>query len=319
MNWLKLNPGNPQHFYQLLGILMFAVRMGAAEPPPPVAKSTVEAVLAATPQQRNDQIAIKPLKIVLLADRKDHGPGAHDYPQWQSRWALLLGGTNASSAKAVNMHGPAMTMPAMLQGASAVKVIQAQAWPEPDDWKTADLIVAFCYLSWNTQRIEQVRQYLQRGGGLVLIHSATWTKPKPSAEVAAVAGVGGFKLWRHGTLKVEMLQPQHPICLGLPLTFELEDESYWPPTPLADTSAIQVLAGGQERTNPGDATTSMQPLFWTYELDKGRVFGCVPGHYSWTFDHPYFRLLVLRGMAWAARENPYRFDALSLRGAVVKP
>ena len=34
----------------------------------------------------------------------------------------------------------------------------------------------------------------------------------------------------------------------------------------------------------------------------------------WTFDDPLFRLLLLRGMAWAAREPATRFDALATDG-----
>jgi type 1 glutamine amidotransferase len=41
-------------------------------------------------------------------------------------------------------------------------------------------------------------------------------------------------------------------------------------------------------------------MFWCYELGKGRVFGCVPGHTTKTFDNPMFRKLLLRGMIWAA-------------------
>ena len=51
-------------------------------------------------------IASRPLKIVLFADTKDHGPGEHDYPRWQTRWALLLGGASASTEKAANLDGP---------------------------------------------------------------------------------------------------------------------------------------------------------------------------------------------------------------------
>jgi type 1 glutamine amidotransferase len=58
-------------------------------------------------------------------------------------------------------------------------------------------------------------------------------------------------------------------------------------------------------------------MFWAHPHGRGRVFGCVPGHYTWTFDDPYFRLLLLRGMAWAAGGSPYRFDPLVLRGARV--
>ena len=28
-------------------------------------------------------------------------------------------------------------------------------------------------------------------------------------------------------------------------------------------------------------------------VGKGRVYSCVPGHYTWTFDDPYFRILLL--------------------------
>jgi type 1 glutamine amidotransferase len=61
------------------------------------------------------------------------------------------------------------------------------------------------------------------------------------------------------------------------------------------------------------------PLVWTFEPDKdaggkGRVFCSVLGHYSWTFDDPLFRLLILRGTAWAAREPVERFEAMAIDG-----
>ncbi len=49
-------------------------------------------------------------------------------------------------------------------------------------------------------------------------------------------------------------------------------------------------------------------MFWSYELGEGRVFGCVPGHSAHTFDDPLFRKLLLRGIAWAAGENPSLLD-----------
>ena len=290
----------------------------SAEPPPARARDDVAAVLAQAEDRRASVADARPLQVVLLADRKDHGPGAHDYPRWQSRWALLLGGTGSSGETAVNLHGPDISDPDVAKGAPGITVRLAQAWPNPDDWRTADLIVAFCYLSWNRQCVDQTRQFLQRGGGLVLIHSATWTKPQPSPDVAAIAGVGGFQRWRHGALEVEILALQHPICRGLAKGFALEDESYWPPTPALVQGYITALAGGKELAQPGDGTPAMQPLFWTHELGKGRVFGCVPGHFNWSFDDPYFRIMLLRGMAWAAGTDTYRFDPLVLRGARVR-
>jgi hypothetical protein len=42
----------------------------------------------------------------------------------------------------------------------------------------------------------------------------------------------------------------------------------------------------------------------------GRVFVSIPGHFAWTFDDPLFRVLLLRGIAWAAREPVDRFNQL---------
>jgi type 1 glutamine amidotransferase len=259
------------------------------------------------------------LNVVLVADRKDHGPGEHDYPRWQSRWALLLGGAAASTEKAANLAGPDLVDDTLAQGAERVRVATAQQWPEPPQWAAADVVVAFCYLTWTEPRLEQLRRYLERGGGLVLIHSATWTKPKPSPDVAGLTGVGGFQRWRHGPLTLKILQAEHPVCRGLPPEIHWDDESYWPPTPALNADRVQVLAGSQEQAEPGGGATAVQPMFWTCERGKGRVFGCVPGHNSWTFDDPYFRLLLLRGLAWAAGEEPERFDGLVLRSASVRP
>lgn len=74
-----------------------------------------------------------------------------------------------------------------------------------------------------------------------------------------------------------------------------------------DRSNIRVLATGVEDDEP-------RPLFWTFEPSKGRVFVSILGHYSWTFDDPLFRILLLRGIAWTGRESVDRFNELALLG-----
>ena len=49
----------------------------------------------------------------------------------------------------------------------------------------------------------------------MLIHSATWTKPKPSEEVAELVGVGGFQLFRHGEVQFERDGPGTPDLCGV--------------------------------------------------------------------------------------------------------
>ncbi len=294
-------------------------------------RSEVTAVLTAAQSGERLDVTARRLRIVLLADSKDHGPGEHDYPRWQARWALLLGGKSASTEVAANLAGPDRPDPALVAGAQNVHVSRAQGWPSADQWESADLVVAFCYLAWNEERLAEVRKFLERGGGLVLIHSATWTRPGPLQEVADLTGVGGFVRYRHGPIELRISQVEHPICRGMPPVIRLDDESYWPPTPPSDAHRWQVLAVSEEAAEDGPAQDVAthdsqkapllprieQPMFWTYERGQGRVFGCVLGHNNATFDHPYFRLLLLRGMAWAAHEDPRRFDPQVMLSASV--
>ena len=305
----------PRWAHLLLNAVVLAAmlpRIADAENAIP-SRAEIERVLAVARNAENATQPLRPLSIVLLADRKDHGPRQHDYPRWQSRWVLLLGGSAASTEPAANMDGPDVADASLAGGATQIRVTTAWQWPDAAAWDSADVIVAFCYLPWNADRIAQVDRYLQRGGGLVVVHAATWTKPKASLEVAAVLGVGGFTRWRHGPVAMEITEVDHPICAGLPKTFVIDDESYWPPTPPLGAD-VQVLATSNEPIASDPSQTSPQPMFWTFQRGKGRVVGCVPGHFNSTFDHPYFRILLLRSIAFAAGQSPQRFDALVLRG-----
>jgi type 1 glutamine amidotransferase len=88
-----------------------------------------------------------------------------------------------------------------------------------------------------------------------------------------------------------------------------EDESYW--NLAGDPKDATVLGTGSEDGTP-------QPLFWTAEPKQGgRVFVSILGHYSWTFDDPLFRILVLRGIAWSADQPVDRFNDVVTFGARV--
>ena len=280
------------------------------QPPAPRSQSAVAAILAKAPKVTGPAAA-SPMTILLLADVKDHGKDAHDYPLWQERWARLLGGSATWGRGPVDLYNGAVSESAGAAGSSGVTVIKAQSWPSQEQFDGADVVVAFCYLKWDAVRTEQLRQYLARGKGFVAIHAATWTKPKPSSSVAAVLGIGGFQHYRHGIVQLQIDQPEHPICLGLPRHIVLHDETYWPATPEPDSPGYTVLATSSEQIKPGAEVTKPQVIFWTAQPSGGRVFGCVLGHYTWSFDDPYFRILLLRGIAWAGGTNPHRFDSLA--------
>ena len=290
----------------------------AAEAPKPRSRSEVEAVLAKAPKPPARR-KLRELNVVLVAFKKDHGPNEHDYPLWQKRWAVLLGGKKAGQEKQVNLYGPApkAKQKRTLAGAVKVQVSTAYGWPSKEQFKKADLIAAFCYVQWDEQKLEDLEELLSRGGGFVILHPAVII-PKGkdiSGQVAKLIGLAweyDYTRWRHGPIELKIAAPDHPICLGLPKTIHFLDEAYWPLK--GDLSKVTVLATSNETISKDSQQTKPEPMFYAYKYGKGRVFSCILGHYTWTFDDPYFRILLLRGMAWAAGESPYRFDRLLLRG-----
>ncbi len=285
-----------------------------AVPPPPRDIQEVRAILAQAPPSAGE---LRPLTVVLAANRKDHGPHEHDYPRWMERWNVLLGGREAGPAP-VNLYGPAADLSqGPPPGAAKVKVEIAKDWPSAEQFAQADLVVVFIGTGgfWNEARLQVVKALLDRGGGFVAVHSAVIAEPptaRPLAELIGLAWESGYTLFRHGPVDLKIVAPEHPICKGLPHQIHFEDETYWPL--VGDASRINLLATADEKAKDSDQMRP-QPMFWTLTVGKGRIYSCVLGHYTWTFDDPYFRILLLRGMAWAAGESPYRFDPLVLCGA----
>jgi hypothetical protein len=128
------------------------------------------------------------------------------------------------------------------------------------------------------------------------------------AQRIGLAWQGGQSLFRHGPLELGFQAGRkHSVARNFDKV-QFHDESYW--RLVGDTRRITLLATGKEGGQE-------QPLFWTLETDKGRVFVSIPGHFAWTFDDPLFRILLLRGIAWVAREPVDRFNDLVVPGARV--
>jgi putative heme-binding domain-containing protein len=248
--------------------------------PPPRTRAEVDAVL----KDRDKVSATKRrLYIVLAGGPKDHGPGEHDYPLFQRRWLNLL------------------------SLADDVFVAPAPGWPAAEQWAKADLVVFYsANPDWSAEKARELDAYLARGGGIVLIHYAVnGQRAVPAlAERIGLAWQGGASRFRHGPLDLT-LDDKHPITRGLG-KLHLVDESYWQLA--GDPKRITLLASGTEEG-------AARPLVWLREHGKGRVFVSIPGHYTWTFDDPLFRLLLLRGMAWAAGEPVERLTDLATIGA----
>jgi putative heme-binding domain-containing protein len=256
---------------------------GKGAPPPPRPLNEVKAVLAGAPAT----LKTRPLHVVLVAGKKDHGPGEHDYPAWQQVWQKLL---------------------AM---AADTKVTTANDWPSAQDLQTADVLVFYQHGQWAPERAKAIDAFLARGGGLVYIHFAVdGGKDSPGfAQRIGLAWQGGQSRFRHGPLDLGFRAGKnHPIARNFDKV-HFDDESYW--NLAGDINKVHLLATGVEEGKE-------QPLFWTLEPSKGRVFVSIPGHFAWTFDDPLFRILLLRGIAWVAREPVDRFNDLVTPGARIK-
>ena len=172
---------------------------------------------------------------------------------------------------------------------------------------TADILVFFQKGSFDAPRPEQLDDFLKRGGGAVYIHWAVNGNERVSdfAGRIGLASWGGRIAFRHGPLTLDMHNHDHPIVRNYE-RLQLYDESYWKLT--GDPQQVTLLASSLE---DGMAT----PQMWVREHGEGRVFVSIPGHYSWTFDDPLFRVLLLRGIAWTAHESVDRFNDLVYPGA----
>lgn len=252
-------------------------------PPPPRTQAEVRAILAGSPEPPAKTRAIR---VVLVAGRKDHGPGEHDYPAWLRVWKELLSAGND------------------------ITVSTATDWPTAKEIETADVLVFYQQGTWTPERARDIDFFLLRGGGLVYLHYAVdGGKDAPGfAKRIGLAWEGGRSKFRHGPLELGFeTGDKHPIGRNFAKA-KFVDESYW--QLVGDPSKVRLLASGVEDGKP-------QPLFWTLEPEKGRVFVSIPGHFSWTFDDPLFRVLILRGIAWTAREPVDRFNELVWPGASV--
>lgn len=260
----------------------------AKQIPPPRTRGEVARVLKGADREA----PIRPIHVVLVAGKKDHGPGEHDYPAWQKPWARLL----AAAAK--------------------TKVTTAWEKPSSEDFKSADVMVFFKRTAVTKDMNRQVEDYLARGGGMVLLHSAV--DGRGNAEsMARHIGLHWGKgcKFRHGWVELAFdARSNCPILRNLGGTkIRFHDESYW--RLHGDASRIEVLATGVEKAKDGTVTI---PLMWNRRSGKGRVHVNILGHYNWTFNDPLFRVLVLRAIAWAAKEPADRFNDLVTVGVTLK-
>lgn len=255
--------------YLLLNPLDIAPVIRTDPPPPPARRSAeIAQVLEGVTSPPSDPQP--PLRILLCGGPKDHGPDEHDYPLWLDRWARLLS----------LGHG--------------VVVQTADGFPTAGQLAGADVAVFYnANPGWDAKAAALMDEFHQRGGGAVYLHYAIEGGKEPETVAERMGLACSFSKFRHGEFDLVFQSPDHPITRGFP-TLHFTDETYW--ALRGDPSRLAILGTAIEENAP-------QPQLWALQRGKSRIVGCVPGHYTWTFDDPLFRILVFRSICWAANQN----------------
>jgi putative heme-binding domain-containing protein len=273
LTFLLTNPLEPAHI----------TRLEPATPPPRTRKEIAPFFsVSNTPPE-----TLSPLRLLLVADEKDHGVDEHDYPLWVERWSKLL-------ALADN-----------------VTVVTNKGFPSLEQLAGADVTIFFSRnTGWDLKTAALLDEYQARGGGLVYLHWAI-EGGKDTAALAERIGLAfSMSKFRHGAMQLGFNKVESPITRGF-TDLNFVDETYW--ALHGDVSHVRTLAEVVEENTP-------RPQLWTTQRGKGRVFVCIPGHFTWTFDDPLYRILVLRGIAWAAGEKDVnRLTELAVVGARIAP
>jgi len=193
------------------------------------------------------------------------------------------------------------------------------------NFKSADVVV----LNWTDYGqqpatrpwMDELVHYVTNGGALVVIHAASlefhpdwprlvglgWHDANfgPRLTVSAAGRVvrtpqGEGPGSGHGKLfawPVTMQAPQHPIGVGLPVTWLHAEDELWHGT-RGPAESLEIIA-----TAFSPLTEANEPVLWTVMAGQGRVFVTLLGHDAKAMQSPGFRHTLARGCEWAATGN----------------
>ncbi len=232
----------------------------------------------------------KPLrKIVLIAGKKSHGPGEHEYEKSVKLLKVMLD-------RSPNLHG--------------VKTeIYFNGWPEdPKVLDTADTIVFISdgmeWLPFGTdERIAVLQKQMDRGCGFITFHFSTYIPFKYEKQAlewnggfVQYDGPGGFDDPKTLETSVTLASPKHPISHGVS-PYHYKDEFYYKIHFRPDDPAvIPIVRVSVLSPNPQEQTVA-----WAVQRkDGGRSVGITYGHYyeNWRIEN--YRKLILNAIVWTA-------------------
>ena len=246
-------------------------------------------------------------KIVLIAGRKSHGPGDHEF-----------------------FAGCAILMDMLKQTPGVFPVMARDGWPKNEAiLKGAKSIVLYMDGRGGhpvNGKLDVLKPLMAQGVGWVNIHYAVDYTKETGATV--IDWMGGFydaeiSINPHWTATYQSL-PDHPVTRGVK-PFEINDEWYynmrWRPDPAGLTHILKATPPDNTRKTADSAAHPgrSEITAWAYDRpDGGRGFGFTGGHRHKNWGNDDFRRLVVNAILWSAKIDvpkdgaPVKFDAANL-------
>jgi putative membrane-bound dehydrogenase-like protein len=139
--------------------------------------------------------------------------------------------------------------------------------------------------------------FARRGGGLVLLHPATWYNwPGWPAYNSTFVGGGSRAHDPLGEFGLAVIRPEHPVVGGLQREFRLRDEHYQ--ITLDPAAKVEVLV----ETTVSGQTGKKHAAVWIVDHPASRIVGIAPGHDGAARREPNFRRLLANAARWAGRK-----------------
>src|SRR5882672_9038554 len=223
--------------------------------------------------------AAEPLRVFIRAGVKTHGPNQHDHPRFLKEWSPLL------TERGMKTEG-------------------GMDFPTAEQLERTDVLVIYAQDGMKVEGDQRANfeKFLKRGGGLVVIHDGVVSGDQN--EWAKKVQGGAWRLdgakktrWYEGEVGIYVVDTTHPITKGLS-NFDWKDEIYYD---------LDMAPGAHVLATSFQSVFVIGPQLWTYEQNwEGsttpyRAFVSLPGHEYDSFNTTHYRVLLLRGIAWAGK------------------
>lgn len=239
-----------------------------------------------------------PIKIILIAGAKSHGPGEHEYIKSVRLIKTMLDKSGLKQIK-TELHFNGWP-------ADETTLDDAQLILFITDGRDGALYSDVPFMT--AERIEIMRKQMNRGCGLSLLHFSTFASNEYGPHLLEWAGGyfdweddNGKRNWYSAikTLETEVgfPAPRSPVLNGVK-PFRLKEEFYYnirfSPNDKRLTPVLTVPA--LETNKPYGNVVA-----WTVQRkDGGRSFSTTMGHYFSNWQLPDYRKFMLNGIVWAA-------------------